>query len=156
KSNEFTIKVADLPRVEKLDYTYNYPAYTGLAPKKEENATDMIALHGTTVDVVINGSQALSGGQIVFAAAKNVPLSVTAEKTVAGKVTIDRNTTFRIELTNTSRQKYLGLEEYTMEALDDQKPILEFTKPGRDYKATSVEEVYTELKAEDDFGVNNL
>ena len=38
RSDEFTIKVADLPRVEKLDYTYNYPAYTGMAPKKEENA----------------------------------------------------------------------------------------------------------------------
>ena len=44
KSREFTIDVADLPRVEKLDYTYHYPAYTGLAVKKEENASDMAAL----------------------------------------------------------------------------------------------------------------
>src|SRR5437773_2514018 len=43
-----------------------------------------------------------------------------------------------------------------MEALDDQKPIVEFTKPGRDTKATKVEEVFTELRAEDDFGVNQL
>ena len=156
RSDEFTIKVADLPRVEKLDYTYNYPTYTGLVPKMEENATDMIALRGTTVDVVIEGSQPLSGGRLVFADDKSVPLTVTAERRVTGKVTVDRNTTFRIELTNTTREKYLGLEEYAMEALDDQKPILEFTKPGRDYKATSVEEVFTELKAEDDFGVNTL
>src|SRR5437660_8488282 len=43
-----------------------------------------------------------------------------------------------------------------MEALDDQKPIVEFTKPGRDTKATKVEEVFTELRAEDDFGVHQL
>ena len=73
-----------------------------------------------------------------------------------GRVTVDRTTTFRIELTNTLKSKYLGLEEYSMEALDDQKPIVEFTKPGRDTKATKVEEVFTELRAEDDFGVRQL
>src|SRR6266853_5019199 len=73
-----------------------------------------------------------------------------------GQVTFDRTAKFRIELTNTNREKYLGLDEYSMEALDDQKPIIEFTKPGRDTKATKVEEVFTELRAEDDFGVRQL
>src|SRR5207247_636357 len=63
---------------------------------------------------------------------------------------------FRIELTNTGKQSYLDLEERSMEALDDQKPIVEFRKPGRDTKATKVEEVFTELHAEDDFGVRQL
>src|SRR3989454_227028 len=156
KSKEFTIDVADLPRVEKLDYTYHYPAYTGLADKKEEGASDMVGLKGTIVDVLVTASQALSGGRIVFADGKSVPLQPSGEKMAMGKVTIDRTATFRIELTNTNREKYLGLEEYSMEAIDDQKPIIAFTKPGRDTKATKVEEVFTELRAEDDFGVNQL
>src|SRR5438874_4745583 len=156
RSREFTIDVADLPRVEKVDYTYHYPAYTGLAVKKEENATDIVALKGTEVEVTITGSQLLSGGRLVFADGKSVSLQPNGEKTVTGRVTVDRTTTFRIELTNTNRSKYLGLEEYSMEALDDQKPIVEFTKPGRDTKATKVEEVFTELRAEDDFGVRQL
>src|SRR5262245_7028534 len=156
RSKEFTIDVADLPRVEKLNYSYHYPAYTGLAVKKEENASDMIALKGTEIEVTVTGSQALSGGRVVFADGKSVSLQPSGERTVVGKVTVDRNTTFRIELTNTSRKSYLGLEEYSMEALDDQKPIVEFTKPGRDTKATKVEEVFTELRGEDDFGVRQL
>ena len=156
KSKEFTIDVADLPRVEKLDYTYHYPAYTGLAVKKEENASDMVALKGTEVEVVVTASQALSGGRLVFSDGKAVALQPAGEKLAAGRVTVDRTATFRIELTNKDRQKYLGLEEYSMEALDDQKPIVEFTKPGRDTKATKVEEVFTELRAEDDFGINQL
>src|SRR6516164_6390758 len=156
RSKEFTLDVADLPRVEKVDYTYHYPAYTGLAVKKEENASDMVALKGTIVEVTATGSQPLSGGRIVVADGKSVALKPTGERTVMGSVTVDRNTTFRIELTNTSRQKYLDLEERSMEALDDQKPIVEFTKPGRDTKATKVEEVFTELRAEDDFGVRQL
>jgi len=156
RSKEFTIDVADLPRVEKVDYIYHYPAYTGLAVKKEENGTDIAALKGTEVEVTVSGSQALSGGRIVFSDGKSVALQPAAERTVASRVTVDRTTTFRIELTNTNKAKYLGLEEYQMEALDDQKPIVEFTKPGRDTKATKVEEVFTELRAEDDFGVRQL
>jgi len=156
RSKEFTIRVEDLPRVEKLDYTYNYPAYTGLAPNKQESATDMIALKGTVVDVLVHGSQPLSGGEIVFSDGKKVPLTTTSEREVSGKVTIDRNATFRIKLVNSSRQDYLGLEEYSMEALEDEKPIVSFTKPGRDEKATNVQEVFSELHAEDDFGVNKL
>src|SRR5438093_6392523 len=58
RSKEFTIDVADLPRVEKVDYTYHYPAYTGLAVKKEENGTDIAALKGTELEVMVTGSQA--------------------------------------------------------------------------------------------------
>ena len=43
-----------------------------------------------------------------------------------------------------------------MEALEDQKPVIKFTKPGRDVPATNLEEVFTEVRAEDDFGVNTL
>src|SRR6185369_4024943 len=95
-------------------------------------------------------------GRIVFSDGKAIPLQPSAEKMAMGRVTIDRTATFRIELTNKDGQKYLGLEEYSMEALDDQKPIVEFTKPGRDSKATKVEEIFTELHAEDDFGVRQL
>jgi Domain of unknown function (DUF4175) len=156
RTKEFNIRVEDLPRVEKMDYTYNYPAYTGLVPNKQEGATDMVALRGTQVDVVVHGSQLLSGGAIVFSDGKSVPLQPSAEREVTGKVTIDRNATFRIKLVNTGKQEYTGLEEYSMEALDDEKPIVEFTKPGRDENATSVQEVFTELRANDDFGINKL
>ena len=71
RSKEFTIDVADLPRVEKIDYTYHYPAYTGLAVKKEENATDIVALKGTEVEVTVTGSQPLTGGRFVFADGKS-------------------------------------------------------------------------------------
>src|SRR5262245_41049042 len=156
RSKEFTIDVAELPRVEKMDYIYNFPAYTGLAVKKEENASDIVALKGTNVDITVTGSQALSGGRVVFADGKSVSLQPNGERTVTGRVTVDRTTTFRIELTNKDRKSYLGPEEHSMEALEDQRPIVEFTKPGRDTKATNVEEVFTELRAEDDFGVSQL
>src|SRR6185369_1955434 len=110
------------------------------------------------VEVIAYGSKPLSGGQIVFADGKNVPLklSSTNPKQVMASVVIDRTTTFKVELTDSSRQTYKGLEVYNMEALEDQKPIIKFTKPGRDMPATNLEEVFTEVRAEDDFGVSSL
>src|SRR5499425_256890 len=93
RSKEFTIDVAELPRVEKMDYIYNFPAYTGLAVKKEENASDIVALKGTNVDITVTGSQALSGGRVVFADGKSVTLQPNGERTVTGRVTVDRTTT---------------------------------------------------------------
>jgi len=43
-----------------------------------------------------------------------------------------------------------------MEAIDDQPPKVTITRPMRDVRATSVEEVFTEVSAEDDIGVASL
>ena len=40
--------------------------------------------------------------------------------------------------------------------LDDQPPTVAFSKPGRDTSASPVEEVFTEVKADDDFGIKQL
>src|SRR5688500_1161682 len=128
------MSVADLPRIEKMDYTYDYPAYTGLPDRLEENAFDMVALKGTVVEVRITSNQALSGGQLIFADGKKIALT-PADKQAVARVTVDRTTTFKIDLTNTSGETTNGIEEFRMEATDDQKPIVTFLKPGRDYRA---------------------
>ena len=46
-----------------------------------------------------------------------------------------------------------GSPDYTIDVLADQPPAVTFLKPGRDAKVTSIEEVFTEMRAEDDFGV---
>jgi len=46
RSREFTIDVADLPRVERVDYTYHYPAYTGLAVKKRRKCNGYCGAEG--------------------------------------------------------------------------------------------------------------
>ena len=40
--------------------------------------------------------------------------------------------------------------------LTDQAPTVSFAKPGRDTSATPVEEVFAEVRADDDFGVKQV
>ena len=46
--------------------------------------------------------------------------------------------------------------DYVIDMLTDQPPSVSFLKPGRDTRVTSVEEVFTEVEARDDYGVRRL
>src|SRR6185437_10733084 len=50
-SPHYTLKVADMPYVQKLQLEYHFPAYTGLAPRKIEDGGDVAVLKGTDIYV---------------------------------------------------------------------------------------------------------
>ena len=46
RSPTYTLKVVDLPYVQKLELEYHFPAYTGLEPRKIEDGGDIAVLQG--------------------------------------------------------------------------------------------------------------
>ena len=54
RSPTYTLKVVDLPYVQKLELEYHFPAYTGLAPRKIEDGGDIAVLRGTEVRVRVD------------------------------------------------------------------------------------------------------
>ena len=54
----------------------------------------------------------------------------------------------------TERGEFIpGSLDYTIDVLDDRPPTITFEKPGRDTKVTAVDEVFTQVKATDDYGI---
>ena len=51
RSPMFSLKVADMPYVQRLELEYHFPAYTGLPPRKIEDGGDIAVLRGTEVPV---------------------------------------------------------------------------------------------------------
>ena len=51
RSEVFTLKVVELPYVQRLELEYHFPAYTGLEPQKVEDGGDIAVLKGTEVRV---------------------------------------------------------------------------------------------------------
>ena len=47
-------------------------------------------------------------------------------------------------------------DEYAIEIVPDEKPTIEIRKPGRDWRATSIEEVPVRIRAEDDFRLRDV
>ena len=156
ESPRYHLSVVDLPTVSTMDLEYHFPAYTNLPPRKVEGGGDVAALTGTTVAVRIVPTMKTPGGSILVKDGPASPLTAQPDGSLTGRFTIDKDGFYRIELIGPHGEKVEASPQYTIDVLEDQPPAVSFSKPGRDTQASPVEEVFAEVKADDDFGVKSL
>ncbi|NOT43292.1 MAG: hypothetical protein HOP14_01670, partial [Acidobacteria bacterium] len=155
RSRVFTLRVVDLPYVDRLELEYRFPAFTGLDPQIVEDGGDIAVLQGTEVHLRIYPTMQSPGGRLTV---NDVATELTAEAdgSLAAVFTVDRDGYYRIELDAPTGERVAASPQYTIDALDDMPPSVSFSTPGRDTSASSIEEVLLEVTAQDDFGVRNL
>jgi hypothetical protein len=153
----FTFKVVDIPYVQQLELEYHYPAYTGLEPEKIEDGGDIAVLRGTQVKVRVTPTMKTPGGRIIVDDKTNIALALEADGKLTASFTAARDGFYRVELQAPATSEMVaGSPQYTIDVLEDQAPSVSFSKPGRDTTASSIEEVFVEATAQDDFGVRDL
>src|SRR3954470_3400 len=156
RSKVFTLKVADMPYVQKLELEYHFPAYTGLAPRKIEDGGDVAVIRGTEIHVRAITTMKADGGAIVIDDKSQVPMTSAADGALLSKFTADHDGFYRIELDSPGGTRIPGSPKYSIDVLADQPPAVSFVKPGRDTAASPIEEVFLEAKAEDDYGIRSM
>src|SRR5215831_7141176 len=156
RSEVFKLTVADLPYVKRIDQTQSFPAYTGLPPKTIEDAPNVSALAGSTVKLVARLTGKAKAARIVLREGGKIEMEKVGETDFAASMTVNKDNSYHIEVTSVEGDVYNGSNEYDITLLEDRPPTVTFEKPGRDARATSVEEVFTQAKAEDDYGVLSL
>ena len=155
RSQVYELGVADLAHVKRIDLEYQFPGYTGLSPKKVEDGGDIAALRGTRVTVSVVPTFPVPGGRLVLEGAGTVDLAAAADGSLSAVLEVSRDGFYKVELAGREGLKPAS-PDYVIEVLADQPPSVTFRKPGRDARVTSIEEVYTELQAEDDYGLGRL
>ena len=156
RSPVFTLTVVDLPYVQRVELEYHFPAYTGLEPQTIEDGGDIAVLKGTEVRLRVFPTMKTPGGLVALNEEESVALAAQPDGSLTAAFMADRDGFYRIELDAPSGERAAASPQYTIDVLTDQPPIVSFTKPGRDTSASSIEEVYVEAQAEDDFGVRDL
>lgn len=156
RSAEFALSVTDLARVEKIDLTYHFPRYTGLPIRKEEDGGEISALKETRVDLEARTNLGASSAKIVLEDGTTIAMRRVNDRQFMGQIEVKKDSSYKIELTDLENNSAPGSHEYPITALDDQPPLISILKPGRDTKVTQLEEVLSEVKASDDFGLNSL
>lgn len=156
RSASFTIHVRDLPLVSRLTLVYTYPGYTRLPSKTVEDGGDIVALRGTVVTVIAHLTGSAQSARIRLGDGQVIPMTPSGADRFSGQITIQKNSSYRIELTPTTGESYPGSSEYSITALEDDPPLVVLEKPGRDLKVTNLQEVFTEARAEDDTGIGKL
>ena len=153
RSPQFHLDVADVPYVKRVDLEYHFPSYTGLAPQSAEDTGDVAALRGTEVVVRVTPTMSVARGRLRIDGAEPVSLAPAADGTLWARFRVDKDGFYRVDLAGRDGVLKTGSADYTIDVLADQPPSVTLVKPGHDAKVTAIEEVFTELRAEDDFGV---
>ena len=156
RSPLFLVEVADLPYVQQLTLEYHFPSYTGLRPHRQEDGGDIAALLGTEVQLWVTPTVQVAAGAIVLEEQDTLPLTLAEDGTLAGNLSVRREGFYRILFETPDGDMVVGSPDYLIDVLTDQPPMIAFTKPGRDIKVTSIEEVFVEVEAQDDYGVGRL
>jgi molybdenum-dependent DNA-binding transcriptional regulator ModE len=155
RSNLFRVEVRDLPYVDRIDLEYRFPAYTGLSPQTEEDGGDIAALVGTRVALTVTPTLPVGGGSLVIDDRDTIPL-VPAGGELAGEIVVRQTGAYRVLLSGHGGTSVVASPDYFIDALNDQPPAVSFAKPGRDINVTSIDEVFVEAEAEDDYGIGKL
>jgi|HigsolmetaAR201D_1030396.scaffolds.fasta_scaffold00419_28 hypothetical protein len=153
RSSEHGVTVADLPRIEKVRLTYRYPEWTGLEPLTEETFRDIRAVADTQVKVEVFADTTLTEPALVIDGA-TAPLSAEGEANV-GSIVVKKPGRYHIGA-KVANEFVALTEEYPIEIINDEKPSIQIVKPGRDWRATPIEEVPVKVQAQDDFRVQNV
>ena len=156
RSPMFTLNVVDLPDVDRLELEYSFPTHTGLPPQHIESGSDIAVIRGTTVRLRVTPTMPTPGGRVRLHEAGEVLLARAQDGTLTGQFTVDRDGFYRIELDAPSGERVAASPQYAIDMLSDQPPSISFAKPGRDIKASPIEEIFVEARANDDFGLRQL
>jgi len=156
RSALFRIDVANLPYVKKIDLEYRYPGYTGMPSETIADGGDIAAPRGTTVIVHATTTMPVKGGRLLIEGKQPAALTLNGDGTLTVPIEVLANGFYKLELQNDRGEFIPGSLNYTIDVLDDRPPTITFEKPGRDTKVTAVDEVFTQVKATDDYGVSTI
>ncbi len=157
----YRLDVVDVPYVERIDLELIFPQYSGLSPQVIEDGGDIAALVGTRVRLQVTPTVDVPGGRLRIewlAAGDGDPLVETlplesGNDGLRVELEVLRSGYYRVELSDFDGILHEASSEYLIEVLADQPPTVAFDSPGRDVSVTSIEEVFTEVSAEDDYGL---
>ncbi|MCY4398715.1 MAG: DUF4175 family protein [Gemmatimonadetes bacterium] len=156
RSGTFTLGVADLPAVDRLEMVYHFPRYTGLTPRRYEYGGDVAALAGTRVELTVTPTLAAPDALLVMDAGDTIAMEAGPDGSFGGSFTVREDGFYGIKFLTREGLWVAGAPDYRIDVLADQGPSISFSKPGRDIEVSSIEEVFIEARADDDLGLAEI
>ena len=153
RSPEYAVDVVDVPRITSLKLTYNYPNWTKLEPSVEDPGSDIRAVGGTKVTVELKTDAPVPAAEIV-ANGERVAMQSDGDTNTATLEVKKDGQYYVSTLFNNDSVKLT--DDYLITLVPDNKPVVKVLKPGRDWRASNIEEVGVRVEASDDFGLDDV
>lgn len=155
-SRDYRVEALVAPRVRRIDVEYAYPAFTGLAPRVEEDGGDIYAPAGTEVRLLVHTDKAIVAGTLVLSDGRRVALDGAGAGPLTATFSVETDGSYTIAVTDVDGLSNGKDTEYVVRATVDRAPDVYVLRPGGDREITPLEEVTIEVRADDDYGVGAL
>jgi hypothetical protein len=153
-SREFTVTALSPPRVRRIDAHYEYPSFTGLAPRDEQDGGDLYAPAGTRVRLQVHTDKPIASGELAFSGPTGtVSLRRISDKVLEADLVLAKDDAYRLRLADEDGLRSAGGTEYYVRLMDDRPPDVRILRPAGDQQVTPLEEVAIEARADDDYGI---
>ena len=149
RSREFQVGVVAMPTVENIRLEYQYPAWSGLPASIENPGGDITAVGGTRVSVVLTTDKKLKGGLLIVGQEQ---VAIVGNRAV---IEVRGDSSYHVAA-HYGGERVRLTEDFFITEVPDRQPKVRILEPGRDWRATSIEEVGIRLEASDDFGLRDF
>ncbi len=107
-------------------------------------------MQGTVGEVAVTFDKPLASGEIVLDDGSKIALSKGANNTFTAKVPIQKDGMYHVAAIEAGDDVRLS-EDYFIEAMKDNPPEVTITRPGRDFRASPIEEVTVAVRSQGRF-----
>ena len=156
ESERYTVKVFDMPQATAIEIAYTYPEYTQLKPIIQQGEGDIRAVAGSQAEVRITTNKAIQSATLTVDAQDSTPMLISDGRTLTTTLDVLNDGKYTVKLLCVDGFNNQTPIEYTITAIPDEPPEITIKEPGRDIKATKLEEVKILAEATDDYGVENM
>jgi hypothetical protein len=155
-SDRFYVTVFEYPSLQQLDFELDFPEYTKLPNKVVNDARRVSALLGTNVTITARLNKSVRECVLVSKAGDSIALSEspTGDAVYSASFVVTESNRFDLQLRDDSDRRNKLPPEISINALSNQPPIVKITMPGRDLEVSPLEELDTQAKISDDYGVH--
>ncbi|RKU36253.1 hypothetical protein C6496_14090 [Candidatus Poribacteria bacterium] len=156
ESERYTVEVFDMPKVTAIEIAYTYPEYTRLKPIIQQGDGNIRAVAGSQAEVRITTNKAIESGTLTVNAQDPAPMVIFDARTLTTPLDVLNDGKYTVKLLCVDGFNNQTPIEYTITAIPDEPPEVVIKEPGRDIKATKLEEVRILAEATDDYGVEEI
>jgi len=156
QSELFRLRVTDRPVLKSVQVRLEYPRYTKLPPRiQDEFVGDVTAPAGTRISVHGAANKGLTHGRIAFGDGSLLPLVLRGEQFDAS-FTLKTETTYQIEVQDAEGLTNLDPVKYQLKIIPDEPPSVAILQPGRNLDLAGATELPLLIQIKDDFGFSRL
>ncbi|MBT5057066.1 MAG: hypothetical protein HOM68_11050 [Gemmatimonadetes bacterium] len=155
------VEVLDPPVVTSIRLEFDYPAYSALPPRIEENAGDFRALPGTRVHLTASSNKRLRAAQIVIDDTMRVAAQISERTAQVEWILPSAGTTGNRHQYHFHLVGHEGITNrdpirHTVDILQDEFPVVAISIPGHDTDLPESRQVLLGLEGRDDFGITHV